>query len=272
MHIQQCIDEGVLDKVSVFPNFGEIDFDRILKNHRVLISLHLNLVEGKCMADHNKIRLIADENGNLKHTFIGLFLLSLFQRKMLEEQLYQEIRAQVLYWKEVLPDTMPFGIDSHQHTHMIPAVMKAMLRVLDDEKIKLSYMRVPNEPLKPYIKTISLYHTYSAANLIKQWLLKFLWLFNKNRVKERQIPVSQFMGILFSGKMDEKRVRKILPEYCRIAEKTGQDIEVLFHPGYTDENDAGLKNRNVVFPEFYLSKHRKTEYDTLMSSKERGMK
>ena len=135
MHIQQCIDEGILNKVSVFPNFDPVDLHKILKNKNIRISLHLNLVEGKCMAKADEINMIADKNGNFKHTFGGLLKLNLFQGKKLEAQLYKEIKTQVLFWKSILPKDAPFLIDSHQHTHMIPAVFKALTNVLEEEKI-----------------------------------------------------------------------------------------------------------------------------------------
>ena len=261
--IIHCIEKGVLNKVSVFPNIDKVDLTKIPENIR--ISLHLNLVEGKCMANAEEINLIADKNGNLKHTFGGLFKLNLINPKKLEAELYKEIKAQVLYWKRILPENRPFCIDSHQHTHMIPAVFKAMLKVLKDEKINPEYIRIPAEPILPYIKTPSLYFTYSMVNIIKQWLLKFLWFLNK----KEKIPTAYFFGILFSGKMDEKRVKKILPKYLKIAEKKGGDIEVLFHPGYLDKSEADFKNNNIVFNEFYLSENRKTEFDSVIKISER---
>ena len=177
-HIQQCIDKGALNKISVFPNLDRIDLQKILENKSIRLSLHLNLVEGKCMADADKIHLIADKNGNFKHTFGGLFKCSLFCRKELEAQVYKEIKAQVLFWKSILPTGTPFCIDSHQHTHMIPVVFRALCKVLSDEAIHLQYMRIPAEPILPYIKTPSLYFTYKPINIIKQWLLKFLWMMN----------------------------------------------------------------------------------------------
>ena len=266
MNIQQCIDEGALNKVSVFPNFEPVDLQEILKNKNIRVSLHLNLVEGKCMADARELDLIADENGNLKHTFGGLLSLGLFRRKKFEAQVYKEIKAQVLFWKSILPEGVPFCIDSHQHTHMIPTVFKALLKVLNDEEINLKYMRIPTESILPYIKVPSLYFTYSMVNIIKQWLLKFLWFFNKKHAKKHHIPISHFFGILFSGKMDEERVNKILPQYIKMAEKDGKDTEVLFHPGYLDESGIDFENENIVFEDFYLSENRKTEFDTVMKN------
>jgi len=151
---------------------------------------------------------------------------------------------------------------------MIPSVFKALLRVLNDEKINLEYMRIPAEPLLPYIQTPSLYFTYTTVNIVKQWLLKLLWSANKNKAK---IPTALFMGILFSGKMDEKRVSKILPKYIKMAEKNGRDIEVLFHPGYLDKCEIDFKDKNIVFKKFYLSKNRKTEFYSVIKTSERSV-
>ena len=192
MHIKKCIDEGALNKVSVFQNFNPVDLEEILKNKNIRISLHLNLVEGRCMANAEEIGLLADENGNLKHAFGGLLKLNLLKRKELEAQLYKEIKAQILFWKGVLPENVPFCIDTHQHTSMIPAVFKTIIKVLNDEKITLKTMRIPAEPLLPFLKTPSLYFTYKPINIIKQWLLNFLWLINKRLAKENNIKRTYF--------------------------------------------------------------------------------
>ena len=270
--IQQCIDAGVLDEVSAFANLDPVDLHELSKNNRIRLSLHLNLVEGMCMADPQQIPLLADAQGRLKHTFTGLLSLNLFHPKDLEAQVYREIRAQVLFWKHQLPDGLPFCISSHQHTHMIPAVFRALLKVLQDEEIPLTHMRIPVEPLGPFLKTPSLYTTYHPVNIAKQWLLDFLWLFSKKQAKKHNIPTAHFLGILFSGNMDERRVRKILPKYLRLAEKDGKDIDVLFHPGYWENNDPALQDPNIVFKHFYASEKRKTEFDSVMNLSERSVR
>ena len=268
-HIQTCIDAGALDKVSAFPNFDEVDLQETASKKNVRISLHLNLVEGKCMANADEINLIADRNGDFKHTFGGLFRLNLSHAKALEAQAYREIKAQVRYWNRILPKDSAFCIDSHQHTHMIPALFRALVKVLRDEGISIAHMRIPAEPILPYLKTPSLYFTYKPVNIIKQWLLKFLWMLNKPIAKEHGIPTSHFFGILFSGRMDEKRVNKILPKYEKLSEKDGRDIEVLFHPGYVNTSEADMNRNKIVFKEFYLSPDRKTEFDSVMKITER---
>jgi predicted glycoside hydrolase/deacetylase ChbG (UPF0249 family) len=219
-------------------------------------------VEGRSLADPKEIALLADENGALKHDFVGLLGLSLLHPNEFKEQIRKEIKAQVAFWKSILPEDMPFCVDSHQHTHMIPAVFKCLLEVLREENVSPEHIRIPAEPLLPYLKTPSLYFTYSPVNIIKQWLINFLWLINKKCAKKHQMPKSYFLGILFSGKMDEKRVNKILPKYIKMAKN--KDIEVLFHPGYIDNNEVDFKNKNIVFEKFYFSKNRKTEFNSVM--------
>ena len=266
--IQQCVQSGAINKVSVFPNFDPLDLHPIRQTR---ISLHLNLVEGRCMADSGQIGLLAEENGQFLHTFTGLLAASLIHPKAFERQVYREIRAQVLSFRSVLPQGAPFCVDSHQHTHMIPAVFRALIRVLRDENIDISYLRIPAEPLLPYLTTPSLYLTFRGANVVKQWLLKALWLIDKPMLKGVPIPTADFFGVLFSGKMDAGRVRKVLPKYIKRADKAGRDIEVLFHPGYLEEAKAELRAGNIVFSHFYLSKNRKLEFDSVIKLSERSV-
>ena len=259
-HIEEC----TLDKVSVFPNFDRPELSNLLEKKDMRVSLHLNLVEGKCMSDPEKIPLLTNTEGIFKNTFVGLLALSLFRRGEFQRQVLKEIRAQVLYWKELLPENVPFCVDSHQHTHMIPAVFKTLVKVLREEKICVEYMRIPAEPLSPFLKTPAVLLSVNPANALKHFLLKFLNLFNKKY--QKNIPTALFFGILFSGKMD-MRVLKVLPAFLSLAKKKGMDAEVLFHPAYVSE----LKTENVVFHKFYLSENRKTEFDTVKKISERSV-
>lgn len=259
--IIECVNNGILNKISIFPNFNVPDINSLPLKNEVSFSVHINLVEGKCLSTHKK-NILADENGNFLYTFNGLFMLSLLKKKEFEACVYEEIKAQVLSVKKLLPEGMPLMIDSHQHTHMIPSVFKALMKVTEDEKISVKYLRIPAEPLMPYLKVPSLYFTYSPVNLIKQWLLKILWQINKKEFKNKKSEAAYFFGILFSGKMDKSRVEKVLPHYIKLAEKKGKDIEVLFHPGYLKE-DEKAPGENIVFQKFYYSPGRKIEFDAV---------
>lgn len=256
-HIDECV--GTLNKISVFPNF-DTDISA-LEGKAVNLSLHLNLVEGKCIADPSRIPILADEHGNFRYSFVGLYFKSLTQKKAFVSQVYEEIKSQIILWQSKVGEGVSIMIDSHQHTHMIPGVFEALVKAIEDVGVDVKYLRIPAEPILPFVMTPSLYFTYSPANIIKQWLLKILWQVNKKIYNKHKFPSACFFGILFSGGMDSHRVSKILPRILDTAAKKGRDTEILFHPGYMDEELP--EDRNIVFDKFYLSAGRKTEFDTL---------
>lgn len=257
--IAECARLGAVNKISVLPNFNMPDIKELSKTAQ--LSLHINLAEGRCLSEPESVSLIADKEGNFRYSFVGLMILSLIKRRDFEKQITREIEAQIRWWKSFFPLGEPLLLDSHQHIHMIPAVFKALMKAIENEGVQIKYIRIPAEPVMPFLLKPKLYFTYSPVNIIKQCLLKFLKLVNSRQIKKHNIPTANFFGILFSGNMDIKRVKAILPAYMRLAQKKGADTEVLFHPGYIL---PGEKTQTTVFDKFYVSKGRKTEYDALI--------
>lgn len=263
--IEECFLNGALNKISLFVNFGDEHILPPAADKEMHLSLHLNLVEGKALSGPKEI--ITDKNGVFSYSFTGLLLKSLLNRKQFEKEVYEEIKAQIKKMQTIIGNDKPLMIDSHQHTHMIPSVMKMLLKVISEENIKVKYLRIPAEPALPFIQTPSLYFTYSPINIIKQWLLKFLWLMSRVEFRKTKIPTAYFFGIMFSGNMDRKRVEKILPKFIKKAEKKRKDIEVLFHPGYLNSSEELSDKEGIAFSSFYLSKGRKEEYKALINIK-----
>lgn len=261
-HILQCVRNGALNKVSVFPN-GPCAHRVKELPCGVTLAMHLNFVEGRSLAFRGK-SVLTDENGYFAYDFIGLFRLSLSsERQALAAALKKEFSAQYRAWRDLVGEDTPLVLDSHQHTHMIPLVFRALTEALEEEGLAVRYLRVPAEPITPYLACPSLYVTYGLSGLCKQWLLKFLWLWNRPLLRKKGIATAFFCGILFSGRMDEKRVRKVLPRYRRLAERKGRNLEFLFHPGSVSESDPALRDGSVRFARFYTSSGRKTEAEAL---------
>ena len=265
--IEDCFKNGALNKVSILPN-GEIsDFRNELSGEGKVLSLHINLVEGKPLSNPDDIDLLVTENGCFKYSFVGLFLKSLSpKRRMLEKELYTELKSQIKFWNEAMSSENRLSIDSHQHTHMIPLVFKTLMRVIRDEGLKIDYIRIPEEPIWLYLSTPSLYFDYSVSGVAKQWILKVLSLINKKELKKSGISYGCFMGAMFSGRLSEKKLNTMLPRYIKLAEKKNKCIEINFHPGYAEKGELTFENRKS-FEKFYLSSWRKREYDTLMKLK-----
>ena len=268
IRIKKCEEEGVLNKISILPN-GEItDFKKGLLESQSALSLHINLVEGYPISNPKDISLLLSDDGSFKYSFVGLLLLCFSpKRKQVEKQVYTEILNQVEFWQKHIGVKKPLFIDSHQHVHMIPLIFNALMQVVKDKDINVEYLRIPAEPIKPYIFTPSLYLEYSFKGLAKQWLLKFLAFMNRKEIKNAKVHSAYFMGAVFSGELSEKRVNKLLPKYLRIARKNNKDIEVCFHPGYSEQGESLFVGNRKDFEKFYFSTWRKKEYDALLNIK-----
>ena len=266
--IEYCLEHGALNKVSVLPN-GEItDFKSRLTGNNAKLSLHINLVEGYPLSPPSEIGLLVSDDGCFRYSFIGLFFLSLSgKRAELEKQLYTEIRNQIAFWKKEIGEGVPLLLDSHQHTHMIPLVFKTLMKVIRDEDIEVEALRIPAEPISPYLLTPSLYAKYSITGLVKQWLLKFLGFINARELKKSKINHAYFMGALFSGKITEDKIKKLLPRYLKMASKRGRDIEIALHPGYLGADEQLIVGKRTGFEKFYFSPWRNKEYETLLNFK-----
>ncbi len=261
--IEKCVRHGALNKVSVFPNTEMEDIKDYIPQGNITLGIHINLVEGRPVSAPDEVWMLVDDRGYFKYSFEGLFFLSVSpERREFERQISLEIKRQLQRWKIIFGDHAA-ALDSHQHTHMIPVIFRALMRIIREENTDVNYIRFPVEPMMPYLCTPSLYFTYKPINLVKQWVLNFLGLINRCELKKSEIGTALFMGILFSGKMDEKRVRRVLPHYFKLAAKQNKDIELLFHPGYAEKGETVMDSNKKSFNKFYYSKGRRMEFAAL---------
>ena len=264
--IEECVEKGILNKVSVLPN-GEIDdFVQKLSGKEVLLTLHFNFVEGRPLSSPEDIPLLIDENGNFKYSFIGLFLKSFsFKRKEFERQMYTEMKSQLDFWIEKTGDRS-ISVDCHQHVYEIPWIFKTLMQVIRDEKLDVKYLRIPAEPIRAYLFTPALYTSYSLTGLVKQLLLKSLAFVNRRALKGLSFSSAHFMGVMLSGKLNKIRVQKLLKPYLYFSEKNKRNIEVAFHPGYIGDDPELISGCREDFKKFYCSPWRNTEYETLLDN------
>ena len=267
--IQTCWEQGCVNAVSVMVNGNE---PLLPEDSRVPVALHLNLVEGKALTPAEQVPLLVREDGYLKHSFFWLMILSLSpKRRQLEQQLYLEIQAQLVQFQRLFPNERELLLDSHQHTHMIPLVFSTLLRAIRDLGLEVSYMRIPAEPIGPFLREPSLYLTYRPTNLVKNAVLNFLWYFNRKQFRESGISTAIFCGILFSGEMDQRRLAKVFPHFLRLAQNRGMDLEFLFHPGAILPGEPFLDPKKTGFCDFYRSSGRLTDGETVRSDSWRAL-
>lgn len=265
-HILDCCREGALNSLSVLPNGRDPDgCMRMLEPYRdkVKISIHFNLAEGHCLAEPSQVPLLVDERGMFHISFFKVLLWSFTgKRKELRRQIELEMSAQLA---RILPYVKSVRVDSHQHYHMIPLVLKSILKVVEESGREIEFIRIPAEPLKPFLKHPELWPTFRPINLVKNLVLNVLNLMDMRILKIYRRKSAVFFGILLSGGMDLQRVRRLLPDFQKIADRKNLPLEILCHPGGVQSPEALMDIENTDCVRFYTSEGRKTEKEMLMN-------
>ena len=273
--ILTAVNAKKLDSISVVPNMLNYDAALVLWNAERKegvepdISVHLNFMEGHCCASKQEVGSLVDDIGYFRISWIDLvkYNYNIFKYTKIKAELKTEIRKQL--WKVIddyqLLNGKKLRVDSHQHTHMIPIVMKALLEVIEEDKIPTEYIRISRERVLPYLKLVKYYPTYRFVNLVKVAILNFFAVEDEKMLKQKQISFAIFCGVFLSGRMDIERVGSVLPDLKKKAEQNKKALEVIFHPGTALQKEVGEEFVSKDAVAFYLSENRKTEYHTVMN-------
>lgn len=263
-----CTNGAALNSLSVLVNSPHFEqCADMLDEYRdsVLMSLHVNIVEGHCCADVTALPLLVDEQGLFKLSFAELLFASLGRsKKELQAQIETEISAQMALYFQRFPEQRDhLRIDSHQHFHLIPAVFDAMLAAAHAQGATIEFMRIPAEPVLPFLQTPSAWLCIKPVNWVKHWLLNFLWRFDKKNLPNYPSVSAVFCGINFSGCMTFDNVSKVLPRFIRHSHGKRMVLELLFHPGGYSDPACALNPNLEGFVAFYTSENRRLEAHAL---------
>lgn len=285
--ILECMKMGKLDSISILTNMScsgaclEMLIDAIPGLPFLPgMSVHLDFVEGKCLAGSGEVPLLARKGSDCIGISWGqLFLLSFCpsKRKTLKEQLKKEIRAQIAAGQKEIARCMEVAekhhipcrqkalrIDSHQHTHMIPVVWEALMEVIDEEHYAVEYIRNSKEVLSVFLSKVSLWKTYRPINFIKNRLLYLLSFKADRYAKEHSMPQMYLWGLVMSGRMDYDRIVSLYPAMAAKAEKKHRALEFCIHPGQMLKEEATKEVEDKAIVSFYLSPNRGVEKDAVM--------
>lgn len=268
--ILQLCAEGKLDSISIIPNLEcfENAATKLLSvqeklNKKLLASVHLNFMEGKCRAEKSLLPDLVDSEGFFTVSWGKLLIWNYIplMRKRIKLQLKTEILAQIKKCLDAnIINKNAVRIDSHQHPHMIPVVFAALKEAVSELECngcKIEYIRNTQDPILLYGgKDIF------SMNTIKCLILNFYSIKVKKYLASKNLPVNYLCGVYFSGKMDS-RLKKVLPKFINKAERHNRNIELLFHPGTMLKSELTSEFKKEGFNEFHLSENRKIEYNTL---------
>lgn len=269
--ILECARNGVLNSTSVMvgsPAFEECARLLDARPEGMRIGLHENLVEGPCCADPALVPLLADERGVFNRSFVDLFRMSLGEgHDELRRQACVEITAQLERFVGRFPEQAGhLRVDGHQHFQLIPAVFEATIDAVRACGYTLEYLRVPAEPTTPFLRP-DVFFTIKPINWAKHLVLNWCWRQDRSLLAEigaYEELSALFCGVLFSGHMDERRVRAVYPSYARLAQERRMRVELLFHPGGEKDPNRCLNPEMSGFVAFYQSLGRDVEREALL--------
>ena len=276
-----CGGNGALNSLSIFvnsPSFPESSklLLPFLCEEDLRICLHLNLVEGPCVSNPSLIPLLVDERGMFRHDFLGLLKLGVSShRTEVLTQITLECRNQIKKFVHTFPILrQKLCLDSHQHTHAVPLVYKALGRALVAEGCKVRTLRAPLDPLKVYrnIETLPAPKRRNCGsdtgkvsippiNRSKVFLIDMLWqrcdvnVIPWASAKPEESPL--FCGVALSGEMHRFNA-SLLQAFEAEAARQHRSLEILFHPVSVPLEEC-LDPQNTPFAQACASPNRDKE-------------
>lgn len=262
--------KGFLNSISIIPNLScfENSAKKLLEiqsklDKKILISLHLNFMEGVCCAKKEFLPNLVDANGFFIVSWGKLFLWNYtpFIRKKIKQQLKIEILEQVKKCiKAGIIERNSIRLDSHQHSHMIPIVFDALKEAileLEANGCEIKYIRNVQDPIVFYnAKNIF------SINTIKCIILNFYSVNARKYFVAKNLKLNYLCGVYFSGQMDS-RIQSAMLKFIKNAKKHSRFVELLFHPGTMLKSELTGEFQKQKFNQFHLSPNRKLEYFTL---------
>ncbi len=235
--VKQGFLSGFITSASIMTNMqGFDDAVNILKEiPNIDLGFHFNIMEGKSIT---KCSLLCGKDGYFNQSYIDLILKS--HNKAFMQEIEQEVKAQL---EKILKYHKISHIDSHIHTHAIPNIFKLTVKLAKEYNI--NFIRTQKEI--PYIVFEKSYNLKYPVNMIKNILLDYYTKINKKELSIQKINSNDyFIGILYTGNMDEKAII----EGIKKIKKDNTITEIIFHPSLD-------KNKLNNYREFLITQNPK---------------
>lgn len=281
-----CMEKGQLDSISIVPNMSCFEecmqflYDAIPRLPFLpRMSVHLDFVEGRCLAGVGKAPMLtAEEEFLMGLSWGGLFALSYlpWKRTAAKKQIKEEIRAQIAVVNTAVQKAAQIAraagiryeqkglrIDSHQHAHMIPVVWEALTEVITEEGYAVEYIRNSKEMIGIFLAKMSLWKTYRPVNFVKNRLLALYSHKVDRYTQAHDLEPMYLWGLIMSGHMDHDRIAALYPSAAAKAKKDCRTLEILFHPGRMLPEEVTDETGEEAARDFYLREDRHVEMEAV---------
>jgi hopanoid biosynthesis associated protein HpnK len=199
------------------------------------IGCHVVLIDGKPVIDGKKLPSIASQQSEGIHFRNSLkpFAARALTGRLDPEEIEAEVTAQIRKLQSA--GLSVSHVDTHKHTHLLPAVLRPLLR--SAKTCGVLALRNPFGPRKPLrstelLRRPSLWTRYAELKVLSTLANKFRLAAHR----EDMLTTDGTLGIVVTGALDEQLFRAfsdIIPEGT---------WEFVCHPGY---NDDALKTVNT---------------------------
>jgi len=215
------------------------------------LTLHLCLTEGHRLPNCP----------DLPTGFGGLLLASLlpWQRRRIAPQLRTVLLQQISRFRQ-LTGLQHIRLDGHQHIHLVPLVLDAVLDLSRSEGI--TWVRTTREPLPEGLSLRLWWRSLQTGGLLKWLVLQLLSGLAIPRLRRTGLQTNRrFAGVLFSGSMFGTAFRRCWETAYRSSslDHASQAV-VLIHPAVPDAASGMDREAFQQSVDFFNSTHRQQEW------------
>ncbi len=243
--VLKALEFGLLKSASVLVN-GEYFFDAVNRiitpNPQIGFALHLNIIEGNAL--NPQLNLLCDKKGIFNNNYLSLILKC--NSKAFLAQVEEEFEAQI---QKALNYYTPTHIDSHVHTHAIPAIFSICAKLMK----KYGFKQIRSQTEIPYFVKNK---EYNPINFIKVMLLNYFTRKNQKTIKKYNLTTNDYiLGVNYTGLMDDRTIIEGLKKINK-----DSTVEALIHPCFYENSK---KDRHLAEYELSINEALKEKIQNL---------
>lgn len=224
--IIQAFKRGIVTSTSLIATGeGFSNAVQLIKNNSSIdVGIHLTLIGEKSVLPKQAIPTLVDDMGKFRKNACQFFFDYLRNRISMKE-VKKEFRAQI----EKIYDSgiKVTHIDSHQHIHVLPDILKIATELAEEFGIK--YIRCPKEK----IELSNIFFLRKIPRLVQQIALNIFCFYSRKQLK--RYTVDHFFGFYDGGHLRKNRLLKIF------AKQNNGISEIMCHPASRNDGKTWVK-------------------------------
>lgn len=215
--IIESYQKGIVTSTSILANGSAFEQGIALlhDNPGLGLGVHLTLVAGRPLGEW---KTITDKDGQFYSDYQ-----SFFRKYLTGEIKLQEIKEE---WRLQIKKVKQSGLkithlDSHQHLHIVPGILKIVLELADE--FSISGLRCPRETqLAGGIPSVFRLMARNGLSVLSSYAQFF--------IKKKCATTDDFLGMLWGGNVSQEKLMSIL-SHMSLKGTT----ELMVHPGVNDQ-------------------------------------